>query len=446
MNELEWDKRYDIGVDVIDKDHKQLFSTMNKLYKISEDPKKSEWACREGVKYLKNHTLEHFENEEVHMRSIAYEDYDIHKRLHDNFKNNTVPALEKELEEMHYSEESIKHFLGVCLGWIVAHTRMEDQAIAGKTVNRWVDLPHEEEMDALKQAIIQIVHGMFRFQTKVVSEHYVGERFGEVVCNRYIYRGQNGKKWEILLSLEEKLILKVVSEILNKPYLNVDAMAVNITRHISLQMFEKLRECFPSVDLCELESESLMTHDQLVKSFERGHPFGSLLFDTGTGYFAFCVKTPDPMRGKLTVSLNEQNALDEIQKYLSADRTKKKILIVDDSDFVRSNMLKLLGEDYEMIESNSGVSAIRTIEVNRPDLILLDYEMPVCDGRQVFEMIRSDKDIADIPVMFLTSKGDPEIVKKVMDLKPERYILKNRSMKQIKKIIDEFFEEKKENG
>ena len=51
------------------------------------------------------------------MRSIEYADYEIHKRLHDNFREYTLPALEEEMEEMNYSTESIRHFLGVCIGW-----------------------------------------------------------------------------------------------------------------------------------------------------------------------------------------------------------------------------------------------------------------------------------------------------------------------------------------
>ena len=48
--------------------------------------------------------------------------------------------------------------------------------------------------------------------------------------------------------------------------------------------------------------------------------------------------------------------------------------------------------------ATSGVAAIRSITLNRPDLVMLDYEMPVCDGRQVLEMIRSDDSLAELPV------------------------------------------------
>ena len=77
MEQVTWRDYYKIGVDFIDKEHKQLFSTINKLLTISESEDKSEWACREGVKYLKNHTIQHFEHEEEYMRSIQYSEYEI---------------------------------------------------------------------------------------------------------------------------------------------------------------------------------------------------------------------------------------------------------------------------------------------------------------------------------------------------------------------------------
>ncbi len=89
--------------------------------------------------------------------------------------------------------------------------------------------------------------------------------------------------------------------------------------------------------------------------------------------------------------------------------------------------------------AHSGLAAIRTIVLNRPDLILLDYEMPVCDGKQVLEMIRSDKDIADIPVIFLTGKVDKQSIKNVLALKPAGYLSKTLNPLDIKKNIDEYF-------
>ena len=107
---------------------------------------------------------------------------------------------------------------------------------------------------------------------------------------------------------------------------------------------------------------------------------------------------------------------------------------------IRQSMKSLLGDDYEVALAESGVSAIRSITLDRPDLILLDYEMPVCDGRQTMEMIRSEKSFADIPVIFLTGRSDPEIVKSLLSLKPVGYLLKYLKPADIKKKIDSFFE------
>lgn len=437
MNTIVWNKRYELGVDFIDKEHKQLFSTINKLLAISQEQGKEEWACREGIKYLKNHVIEHFEHEEAYMRSIDYSDYEVHKHLHDDFQFHTLPALEEELVETEFSEDSIRHFLGVSIGWLVAHTQTEDLAIAGRKISKWTDLPESKEMDALEQTIVQLFADTFQLKAKPISRQYGGEEFGKVFCCRFAYRSPNKKeRWEIIISYEERLLLKIVGDLMGTQYLKVDDMVINIIRYVSRQLLEKMKECFPTLGQFELDNESLLTQEQLVSAFEREHPSCSLLFDTGNGYFAFCVTTSDSIKGKIASPLNSTNVMSQIKSYLSEENRKKKILVVDDSDFMRKNIVNLLGNDYEMSESNSSIAAIRNLTRNRPDLILLDYEMPVCDGRQALEMIRSDEEIADIPVVFLTSRGDAESVKKVMSLKPRGYLLKTMPEADIKKFID----------
>lgn len=444
MKQIAWKDSYKIGVDFIDKEHQTLFARMNKLLKIIEEEEKSEWACREGVKYLKSHTAEHFEHEEAYMQSIQYSEYKVHKRLHDNFRYKTLPALEAEMEEAGYSEESIRHFLGVCIGWVIGHTQTEDQAIAGRIASKWVNIPHEEEKEALESAIIQLTQEMFHLEAQLISEQYAGEDFGKIICNRFFYRGKQKEKWEVTVVFEERLLLQIISGILNTEYKRVDDMVINVIRYLSRQLLEKLRESFPALDLLELEKECLLTHEQLLNSFEREQPVCSLLFHTKDGYFAFSAAAKDSLRGKLASVVDPQNAMAAVKEYLAKEREeysseKLKILVVDDSEFMRSRIVKLLEESYDLTEAGSSISAIKKIAKNRPNLILLDYEMPVCDGRQALEMIRSDEDIADIPVMFLTGRGDKESVKKVMSLKPEGYLLKTMPDEAIKKSIDDFF-------
>lgn len=448
MSHIAWDNSYNIGVDFIDKEHQVLFSTMNKLMSLSEREEKSEYVCREGIKYLKSHTDKHFEHEEKYMQSINYSDYEIHKRLHDDFRDKTMPALEEEMESSGYSTDSIRHFLGVCIGWVISHTLTEDQAIAGKTGSKWGDIPQEEEKDALEATIIQLVQEMFQLKAKMISAQYAGEDFGKVFCCRFVYSGEDKKRWQITMVFEDRILLKTVSNILNTEYPKVDDMVLNVTRYLSRQFLEQIRERLPVFDLMTLEDESLLTHEQLLKAFERERPFCSLLFSTEVGYFAFSAVSAEPLSGKIVSEINHQNAMNAVMDYLikenaEQEKRKHKILVVDDSEFMLGRMRQLLADKYDLLESNSSISAIKIIALNRPDLVLLDYEMPICDGKQALEMIRSDKDIADIPVMFLTGRGDKESVKNVKALKPEGYLLKTMPDDFILKTVDDFFENKK---
>ena len=58
-------------------------------------------------------------------------------------------------------------------------------------------------------------------------------------------------------------------------------------------------------------------------------------------------------------------------------------------------------------------------------------------------MIRSEKDLTDIPVIFLTSRVDKESVRKAISLRPEGYLSKSLPPETVKRKIDEFFEKRK---
>ena len=177
-NQLVWKEEYNIGVDSIDKEHQRLFKIINKLFAFGKEEKKSQWACQEGIKYFKDHAMKHFGEEENYMMSIGYPGLAKHRELHQGFRKKTLPALEEELERTNYSENAVDHFLGVCAGWLIGHTLMEDRAITGEGMSKWVDLLPEEELEAMKKVIVQLVYDMFRLESHVVSDTYSGEKFG----------------------------------------------------------------------------------------------------------------------------------------------------------------------------------------------------------------------------------------------------------------------------
>ena len=103
---------------------------------------------------------------------------------------------------------------------------------------------------------------------------------------------------------------------------------------------------------------------------------------------------------------------------------RKKVLVVDDNATTLRSIKGMLDEKYNVTLANSGMKAMTSIGKNRPDVILLDYEMPVCDGRQTLEMIRADEEMSSIPVIFLTGVNDREHIEAVLKLRPAGYMLK----------------------
>lgn len=103
---------------------------------------------------------------------------------------------------------------------------------------------------------------------------------------------------------------------------------------------------------------------------------------------------------------------------------KGHILVVDDNAMVLRNIKSVLEEKYSVAVAPSGVHAFISIGKKMPDLILLDYEMPEMNGKQVLEKLQADEELKDIPVVFLTSMDSKEIVMSLLALKPAGYLLK----------------------
>ena len=446
-DKLVWNKRYEIGVEIIDKEHKKLFKILGKLFDFGQQDEKSRWVCQEAVKYFKDHALKHFKDEEDYMASIGYKGLGTHARLHRNFRETTLPALERELEQMDYSENAIEHFLGVCAGWLVGHALVEDQAIVSGTVpERWENLLPEEEQAVLGQVIVSQLHSMFLLKPQQISNCYGGEKFGNGIYYRLIYETEEKKRWEFFLIFEEQLIVSTIGGVIDAKAKAIDALIMNAARYTARQLIEYIKEHFPSLADVEIKEEQLLNYEQFQRIFEKNKPQCSLLFDTGKGYFAYCMTTSDTFVGESGASIIMENAMDKVEKYLSQNKAerstaskKKKLLLVDDSEFMLTMLHQLLDKDYEVMMATSGLSAFRSITLSRPDLVLLDYEMPVCDGEQIMEMIRSEKGFADIPIIFLTSRVDKESVKKVIRHKPQGYLSKSLSPDLIKKEVDCFF-------
>ena len=103
---------------------------------------------------------------------------------------------------------------------------------------------------------------------------------------------------------------------------------------------------------------------------------------------------------------------------------RKRILAIDDAAIVLKRISDALEDYYDVVTVNTGSRALRYLETEKPDLILLDIRMMPKDGFETLQEIRSMEDRADIPVIMLTGVEDKNAVVESIKLGICDYILK----------------------
>ena len=106
------------------------------------------------------------------------------------------------------------------------------------------------------------------------------------------------------------------------------------------------------------------------------------------------------------------------------ETNKKRILAIDDAAIILKRISDALEEFYDVVTVNTGSRALRYLEKEKPDLILLDIRMMPKDGFETLQDIRAMEDRADIPVIMLTGVEDKEYVIEGIKLGINDYILK----------------------
>ena len=214
------------------------------------------------------------------------------------------------------------------------------------------------------------------------------------------------------------------------------------------QSGEKLKEDIPRIFILYLQGEDNLMIDVLGYIRDLVEDRGIRFFVIGTqeeldevigkkaDYVAQMYTRPVDLQALMKTIQKEGEAVEKLKEF-------KSILIVDDDATALRSMKSLLSTHYKILVANSGMNAITILAKNKVDLILLDFEMPIVNGPKVLEMIRSDPNTANIPVMFLTAKGDKRSIMEVLRFKPEKYLLKTMLPKDILDSVDEYFKTKR---
>ena len=103
----------------------------------------------------------------------------------------------------------------------------------------------------------------------------------------------------------------------------------------------------------------------------------------------------------------------------------KKILLVDDSSTVlMMERMILAAESYELCTASNGKQAVERAKIERPDLILMDVVMPLMDGVEACKAIRADDATREIPIIMVTTRGEPHNVESGYELGCNDYVTK----------------------
>ena len=117
----------------------------------------------------------------------------------------------------------------------------------------------------------------------------------------------------------------------------------------------------------------------------------------------------------------------------------KRILVAEDQEDNRQILRDLLGSvDYEMIEAADGEAAVAAAKRERPDLILMDIQMPLLDGYEATRRIKADPALKAIPIIAVTSYALSGDEAKARDAGCDAYVAKPFSPKALLAKIREY--------
>jgi two-component system response regulator VicR len=116
---------------------------------------------------------------------------------------------------------------------------------------------------------------------------------------------------------------------------------------------------------------------------------------------------------------------DTPEEAFMAEEEKRLVCIEDEPEMIDLVRLILSRKGFTVIGANGGVEGLEVVRRERPDLILLDLMMPDMDGWEVYQQIKADEELREIPVVVVTAKA--QSIDKVLGLhiaKVDDYITK----------------------
>jgi two-component system, OmpR family, phosphate regulon response regulator PhoB len=103
------------------------------------------------------------------------------------------------------------------------------------------------------------------------------------------------------------------------------------------------------------------------------------------------------------------------------------LLIEDDYDIAEMYRRRLASDGLHVAIAEDAESGLRRLREDRPALLLLDIRLPGEDGYHVLQAVRSEPELAHIPVLMLSNYGEPSTVRRALELGASEYLMKSNT-------------------
>ena len=127
--------------------------------------------------------------------------------------------------------------------------------------------------------------------------------------------------------------------------------------------------------------------------------------------------------------------LDDLRR-LRAATQKRTILLIEDDDTIRAALCRVLeGEGYRVMAAADGTQLSTLLNDSPLDLIMLDIGLPWINGFELAEMMKSHRDLKDLPLIFLSARTSEEDVKRGFEVGADDYIKKPFDLEKVKRTV-----------
>ncbi len=290
MQQIQWQDRFNLGVEIIDQAHHRLFFIVQKIMELYVERHENKFACVEGIKYFKAYALKHFAEEEAYMRRIGYPGYLVHKKIHDRMKWETLPELERLLYASDFSTEAVQRFIGVCTGWLSGHIIIEDHAILGGGIRPWEPVELDSERSTIHSLLVLPLQEIFNCRIQYVGRFSVKDAIYHEQFYELCYRTRAGERLRVVLVMGEQMLLRAAGLLFGMDFYEVNDIVCFAVQEIAQNLMQRAASALGrQPDEYQLKEGRFLAQAAFSALFQERSPEYSLLFHVGQESFALCI-------------------------------------------------------------------------------------------------------------------------------------------------------------